>query len=238
MKIGICDDEKEQGLITKTEVDACIGNINDCKVEVYDPYNLDFDLDANRFDCDLLITDIQFENCNFDGIDLAHKINNKCPNCKIIFLSNYLEYGPKVYETEHVWFVWKENMKTLLKKAIQKAVFQEMEDAKPDTIEFFSEGKKTFVRQKDVMYVERNNRHIEIVTNSNKYICGLSLAELSKQLNDTFERATGGCIVNLEYVKSVIGKSVELDKNKKLTLGRKFEGSFRQAYLAFVAKWM
>lgn len=238
MKIGICDDEKEQGLRTKTVVDTCVGNINDCKVEMYDPHNLDFDLDANQFDCDLLITDIQFEGCDFDGIDLVHKINEKSPNCKIIFLSNFLEYGPEVYETEHIWFVWKKNMKILLRKAIQKAVLQETEDAKPDTIEFFSEGKKTFVRQKDVIYVERSNRHIEIVTDSNTYTCGLSLVELSEQLNDTFERATGGCIVNLEYVKSVIGKIVELETQKKLTLGRRFEAPFKQAYLEFIAKRM
>lgn len=238
MKIGICDDEKEQGLKTKSVVDACVGNMNDCRVLLYDPHNLDFDLDANQFDCDLLVTDIQFENCDFDGIDLVRKINEKTPNCKVIFLSNFLEYGPEVYETEHVWFVWKKNMKILLRKAIEKALLQETDEIKSDTVEFFSEGKKTYVRQKDILYVERSDRHIEIVTNLNAYTCGLSLTEITEQLNDCFVRATGGCIVNLEYVRSVIGKTVELETQKKLTLGRRFEAPFKQAYLEFIAKRM
>lgn len=238
MKIGICDDEKEQALNTKKIVTDCLGNISDCVVEIYDPNNLDFDLDENRFDFDLLVTDIQFEDCDFDGIDLARKINLKCPKCKIIFLSNFLEYGPEVYETEHVWFVWKKSMKMLLKKAIHKALFQETENDKKDTVSFFSEGRKTFVRQKDIMYVERVNRHIEIVTQSDTFVCGLSLSEFTEQLNCDFVRATGGCIVNLTYVRSVIGKTVELADLKKLTLGRRFETNFKHSYLEFIAKRM
>lgn len=237
MKIGICDDDKETSLKTKEAVESFFCNY-DLNIEVYDPYNLDFDLDSNSFDCDLLITDIQFENCDFDGIDLAQKINQKAPNCKIIFLSNYLEYGPYVYETEHVWFVWKKNMKALLKKAIQKALIMETEDEKPGIIEFFSEGKKTFVRQKDVICVERFSRHIHIVTNNITYTCGLSLVDISEQLGDFFERASGGCIVNLAYVKSVVGKTVELETQKEITLGRRFEVAFKKAYLDYITKRM
>lgn len=238
MKIGICDDEKEHALKTKSVVDASVCNVDDYKVVLYDPHNLDFDLDANKFDCDLLITDIQFDNCNFDGIDLVHKINEKMPDCKIIFLSNFLEYGPEVYATEHVWFVWKKNMKILLRKAIKKAILNETEEAKSDTIDFFSEGKKCFIKQKDIICAERSNRHVEIVTDNKTYVCGLSLVDLLECLNSDFERANGGCIVNLRFVRSVIGKTVELENHKKLILGRKFEVPFKQAYLDFITKRM
>ena len=82
MKIGICDDEQEQGLKTKRYVESCFENSEDFYVELYDPYNLDFDIDTKRFDCDLLITDIQFENCEFDGIGIVNKINESCCKCQ------------------------------------------------------------------------------------------------------------------------------------------------------------
>lgn len=237
MKIGICDDEQEQGLKTKRYVESCFENSEDFYVELYDPYNLDFDIDTKRFDCDLLITDIQFENCEFDGIGIVNKINESCPQCKVIFLSNYLEYGPEVYETEHVWFIWKRNIKTLLRKAIQKAIMQE-DNQNSDTIEFNSENKKTYVREKDIIYIEKVERHIEIATRSRQYTCCLSLTEIMKQLGENMVRAAGGCIVNLKHIKSVKGKEVELDNQKKIILGRRFEAPFKQAYLGYIAKQM
>lgn len=238
MKIGICDDDSKQRLITRKIVEESLGDTGEHIIEMYNPQQISSILNGDEFDCDLLITDIQFKNCDFDGIELAERINDKTSSCKIIFVSNYLEYGPKVYTTEHIWFVWKQNMDTLLKRAVQKAIEVETNTMSKDVIEFFSDGKKTILREKDIIYVERHERHINIITENRDYECCMSLKELMSQMTDNMVRANGSSIVNLGYITGLNGKSIELGSGKSFVLGRKFEKNFKQLYLQYISKYL
>ena len=236
MKIVICDDDSGQSLITKEIVEEALGDTGDHTIELYEPKEIDSLIDEGEFKCGLLITDIQFTNCDFDGIKLAEKINSKMSDCKIIFVSNYLEYGPKVYTTEHIWFVWKQNMDTLLKRAICKAIAVEENSIANDIVEFFSDGKKTILREKDIIYIERQERHISIVTENRAYEACMSLTKLKSQMTENMARANGSCIVNLRYITGMNGKSIELESGKSFELGRNFEKDFKKIYLQYISK--
>ena len=47
-----------------------------------------------------------------NGIELANELNSTLPECRIIYLTGYLDYAPDVYTTEHVWFVLKDRIDT------------------------------------------------------------------------------------------------------------------------------
>lgn len=49
------------------------------------------------------------------------KINSSNPNTQIIFISQHLKYASSVYETNHVYFVYKQQMAEYLPKALSAA---------------------------------------------------------------------------------------------------------------------
>ena len=54
--------------------------------------------------------DIELGSESMSGINLAKKINSSNPNTQIIFISQHLKYASSVYETNHVYFVYKQQM--------------------------------------------------------------------------------------------------------------------------------
>ena len=41
------------------------------------------------------------------GIDISEKILEICPDCKIIFISNYKKYNFSSYRVPHLWYILK-----------------------------------------------------------------------------------------------------------------------------------
>lgn len=69
---------------------------------------------------DIAVLDIRMD--EVDGITLAKQLNRASPTSKVIFISSYSGYLMDVYETEHVYFVLKPNMKDRLPAALDKAL--------------------------------------------------------------------------------------------------------------------
>ena len=58
----------------------------------------------------IVLTDIDLGSDTVNGISLAEKINHISPDTQIIFISQYLQYATAVYETEHAYFIHKQQM--------------------------------------------------------------------------------------------------------------------------------
>ena len=65
--------------------------------------------------------DIELGSGYMSGINLAKKINSANPNTQIIFINQHLKYASSVYETNHVYFVYKQQMAEYLPKALSTA---------------------------------------------------------------------------------------------------------------------
>ena len=66
--------------------------------------------------------DIILEKDSENGIQIAKTINHLFPYAQIIFISQYLEFAPTVYETKHIYFINKDRLDDYLKKAIYTAL--------------------------------------------------------------------------------------------------------------------
>ena len=119
LKIIVCDDDK----LYLTEVSAML-----------ESYFKDNGLDASVSTCssaaelmqicqendkpDLCFLDIEMGEEN--GIKAAKKLNQLCPSCDIAFLTNYISYATDAYETEHFYYVLKEELPDRLEKIIKR----------------------------------------------------------------------------------------------------------------------
>lgn len=67
---------------------------------------------------DLIFLDIELG--DKQGIDVAHDLNKHYKDCSIIYLTNYLSYAVDVYETEHIYYVMKEEFQKRLPDIMKK----------------------------------------------------------------------------------------------------------------------
>ena len=95
--------------------------------------------EISEINMDIAVLDIEMD--KESGIDLARILNEKFPDCRIIYLTNHISYASDVYSTDHTYFVLKDDMDKNLPRAIEKAV-NEKEAQKNDFITVSSKDRK------------------------------------------------------------------------------------------------
>ena len=236
MKLIICDDEikdaqKAEGIISK------MSRVKELDIEIMSPHDVFNAVEDNLFKCDIVVVDIQYEGEEFDGIELAQRINKKYPVCQIVYLTNILDFAPFVYETEHCYFVMKENMDIMLPRAIEKAV-EGHKNIGNDVVEFLSNGHKVFVTQNEIIYIERNDRVLNINTLKKTYQCYTSLRKIEDKLGSAFARCHSGFIVNMSCISGIDGTEIILKDGRKIPIGMRFFENFKMKYLKYYSDRM
>lgn len=236
MKLVICDDEIKDAQRAKEII--CKMNIaKDFEIEIRTPQDVMLAVEEDLFKCEILVMDIRYEGEQYDGIDLTQLINEKLPACKTIFLTNILDFAPYVYETNHCYFVMKENIEIMLPRAIEKAV-EGYKNMGNDIIDFVSNGHSVFLSKLEIIYVERNDRVLNIKTSKKEYFCYTSLRKMEEKLGKAFARCHGGFIVNLAYVSGIDGNEVLMKDGNKIPVGMRFYESFKLKYLKYFSDRM
>ena len=242
MNIGICDDDHreskriEEFLNGISELAAY--NVNICS---YDPeeFRRLLELKAKgeeQPNWDIVIMDIEFLDKEYDGIFLTKKLNEVNRNCQVIYLTHILEFAPEVYDTDHCYFVMKNNMELMLPRALNKAltIYSENVSKKPLTI--MSGGHKVFISLNDIRYIEKKQRQTVVHTDANAYTCYESISVLSKKLSGNVVRCHGGYLVNVACVTYLGGDKILLDgPGEEIPLGKTYKEQAKQAYLKY---WM
>lgn len=234
MKICVCDDEKIDGVAVKSYIESL--HLPDANVKMLTPKVLQDDIKDGAFDYDIVVLDISYDNMDFNGIDLAQMINELHPYCKIIYLTNYLEYGPEVYETKHCYFVLKNNYELMLNRALEKAIRELQAEMKTDVLDVFSDGRREYIPKRDIIYIARDNRRIVIVTQDNRIVCTQSLTSVLRGVQSSLVRAHGSYIVNLAHITFWGDKEVTVSNGEKIPIGKTYEKRLRQEYLRYWSK--
>ena len=116
----------------------------------------------------IVLTDIDLGSDTVNGISLAEKINHISPDTQIIFISQYLQYATAVYETEHTYFIHKQQMEKYLPLAL-RAACQKLEKLHTRYLYFSGNSHNYQVLCSDILYLERNLRQTTIYTRTGTY---------------------------------------------------------------------
>ena len=159
MIAAICDDNplhlKKAESLTRDYLDA---HQVTCRIHRFSgPQALLAALKGEEMQPDLAVLDIEMPGEN--GISLAKKINRLVPGCRIIFLTAYIDYAPKVYEADHIWFVVKNRAEEFFPSAMDKALssLADRDTASPGLL-VREEGKTVFLPLESVIYLSKVNR--------------------------------------------------------------------------------
>ena len=181
---------------------------------------------------DLLFLDI--EAGEHSGIDIAKEINQSWPSIQIAFLTNYVSYATDVYETEHFYYVLKDELKERL----------------PLIIKRYYEGKqKICIRTKrkdwcfdtdEILYIERGRRYGYVVTkDARKEKIPISFENLLEQLSDAcFLRCHNSFLVNLNQIRSYQTEMITMEDGSDIPISRSYRLSSRERFLKWQEIWI
>lgn len=235
MKIIICDDEPKDSertrqLLLEKEI------ATEEQITVYKPQELALVLELEEFVCDIAIMDIEYKRMEVNGIMLSMELNRRLPTCQIIYLTNVLEFAPEVYETKHCYFVLKAHMDWILPRAMQKAIYVLQNQERFEVLELRENGKSVYIRQRDILYLERIGRAVVIHTLERDYSSYQSLSQLLRRLDMNFLRCHGSYAVNYRYIRSLMRESVKLEGDIRIPIGRSYRTSFHERYMVCIGQ--
>lgn len=154
------------------------------------------------------------------GIEFAEKINRLYPDAQIIYISQYLKYVSSVYESRHIYFIYKNDMDKYLPRALEIAL-NNIKKTQEYFLEFSWNKELYKIRQHSILYIERVLRVSEIHTDSGDIFCtSEKLTDIIKRLNDSFTICHRSYLVNLNAITKMDKTYLYLDDNIRIPVSR------------------
>lgn len=235
MKFLICDDEIKEAERVETLLRGKNIINDDETLKIITPSQLLLDVEEGFFkDVDILISDIKFEGQDFDGIDIARKINKKYPLCMIIFISNYVRYTEPVYDVRHVYFIRKEHLDITLERAVEKARKVYIEDSREKIFKVTVDRNPVYINVNNLISIERDDRKVRVITAEAEYLCNESLKSMADKLEGTSViRISGNAMININGIREKHFDSCIMNNGKKYYIGRIFRNKTDNAYMTY-----
>ena len=242
IRIVLCDDDR-LWLAKAADMISSFTESEEIEAEVYrcdSPSGIpdlftEESVDAGYTAPDVVFMDIEFDKtvCGEDrsGIEAAKDINRMYPDCKVVFLTNYLNYALDVYQTEHMWYTTKEQFADRLPDIFAKVSKMESE-LKSKLVIGGANGKQVCICCSDIKYLERHDRRTIIKTGGGEHVVHQRIPVLQDKLpSESFGRCHTSFIVNFEKIASIGEKSLLLNDGTEILISRGFGKSFRTKYM-------
>ncbi len=233
MRIGICDDERtwcEQAEKLIAEYAGRTGM--DMTVRSFQTHEelLNFG-GGNHESPDVIFMDIELG--GKDGIEVAKEVNRLWKNCQIVYLTNHLFYATEVYQTQHCFFVLKEQFADKIGEVFDK-VLHELEQSSAKYI-FETKGKKEIaVAPADICYFERERRSTNLITTWGTYEIWDKIGELEGKLSRVdFVRCHNSYIVYIPAIRELGQDAILMENNVRIPISRSHRNEVKHAF----ARW-
>lgn len=231
MVIGICDGDRIWCRKAEQMIEQFVENAN-FEAEIYCFAGSGEMLAYSGLPLDVLFLDIELEGEN--GIEVARKLNEKWKSCQIVYLTNYLNYATDVYQTDHVYFVMKEQFADRMADVFSK-ISHNQEQGKKKLAFACREGRTVFLSPDEIYYFERKGRKTVIETVWGSYEIKDRMDEILLKLPEMdFVRCHNSYIVYLNHVKEAGRDFFQMENGATIMISRGYAKETREAF----ARWV
>ncbi len=232
MKIAVLDDEVNHLEVTSKMIKQYM-TVEDSiycfeAIEEFEKF-----FNTNPLIIDIVVLDICLPESN--GIEVAKRIRAVNSRCRIIYLSNYLEFATEVYETDHTFFVLKTQAKEKLPVAFERAKTQLENIRKESVCVKKLHEKRVVIFLNDILYAERIKRKTIIYTVDD-------VVETLENPEDIFADFIGKGMVkchrsfwiNPAHILNISKSEVVLTAEKKIAVSRSYSDELRRSFMNYV----
>ena len=140
-----------------------------------------------------------------------------------------------MYETEHVYFIHKSDVKQYLPRAIEKAIFN-LKQRKNNYLTISWNRREHNILLDDIIYIERNLRTTTIYCTSSTYHTSEKLAKLLERLDQNFVCCHRSYLINLNQITDFENNLVTLAGQYKIPISQKRAVEVKKQFLAMFVK--
>lgn len=236
MVIGICDDDKQWRESCKRTLEGFSSMIK-LTMEIRCFATAEELLEYKDTPLDAVFLDIELGRKN--GIFVAKKLNKTKPNCKIIYMTNYLHYATEIYNTEHIWFVVKKHFQDKVGEIISR-ILREFESKTSRIVLKTLKNEVISIVPSDIYYLEREKRGTRVVTVLDEYHVKERMSDIVPQLSELdFSQCHNSYVVNFRHVKELQKDMYilygEADKEQIVQISRRYVQKTREDFLKWSA---
>ncbi len=178
-------------------------------------------------DFDLVIMDIHPGNQS--GIQLARDISSRNRAAQIIFTSHFSDYVSDIYETDHIYFIYKQNLNEYLPKAIRRAL-KNLELLKKEYYDFTWNREHYRVAMPSILYMERILRTTEVHTHCMTYKTSEKFNDCLPKLNENFAVCHRSYLVNVQHISALEPHYVVLGDDIRIPLSRRYADDIQKKF--------
>lgn len=221
INIAICDDNQvfcsnlEKMILSYKEIDI--------NVRIFNKSSLLCNYIKNHSIFDIIFLDIEFDNDNFNGIEVGDFIRNKLLNqrVQIVYVSAMEQYSMQLFDFRPMNF--------LVKPITQEKIFQILDTyiklnenvIYVDFFEFKYNNEMYKLRVNDIMYFYSQKHTVIVVTYSHEYpIYGKLKSIQNNPLFKDFVSIHKSYFINLDYVIKYAYTEIKMQDNKILPISR------------------
>lgn len=166
-----------------------------------------------------------------NGIDLVRRHFPEGCGTQVIYITGFIEYCTKVYQTEHVYFLTKPvdqgDFNAALDKALVKCAHR------PARLLEVQVGSAIKALPLDkISYIESDRRKVRIHTNGEVVETYASLSSLCERLPVSFIRCHKGFVVNMDCIGELQATDILLLSGELVPLSQRKRAGVREAFLA------
>lgn len=232
LKIALCDDDSQFVSKITGLIQSLLQNSTESSVitTYINPAALTASIsDGERYD--IYILDVEMPDLN--GMDVAKRIREFQPNAPLLFLSSHLSYATEGYKVQALRYVSKLDLDHALPEALEQAIAT-LE--KTDTCFIMVQHYQNYTRilHKDILYVQKMQRSIQIVTDrQGNFKDSRGIKELFSEIDDPrFIFTDRAYFVNLDYVQELNGSWLVLTNEDRVPVSRPMMPNVKKAMIA------
>ena len=230
IKIAIVEDEEKEAASLRALLDRYFAESGlEYSCAVFRD-GVDF-TDNYRADFDIVMMDIEMP--LMDGLKTARKLREVDPAVTLIFVTNMANYAVKGYEVDAVGFIVKPVSYFALKMNMRKAVGRAL-GKRAVNLTVVTRAGVSVIPSDTLVYIEVRKHDLVYHTDTQTVCAHGSLKEVEAQLDaDTFARCSNCYLVNLRFVRSLVGDTVVL-AGAELPVSRGKKREFTEKLLNYV----
>ena len=187
--------------------------------------------------CDIALLDIDYNDQNYNGLDIAKRLRQFRKDAVIIFVTNFIEYAPEGYEVQAFRYILKRNLQSELKLYLQQAIDQL--NTSRETIKIQVNGEYIDLPIEDVLYMEVMQHNVTVYVRKGwtgncikTYEIYSSLSDMEEQLAERgFLRIHKSILVNMRRIAKFQSKVAVLDNGTTLRVSEKGYAENKKKYL-------
>ncbi len=180
--------------------------------------------------CIMAFLDIDFENDECTGIDIARRLRQVNKEALLFFVTNYIDYAPAGFEVQAFRYILKRDREEVLERYLLQAM--EILAEKQEFLRLRDQDTVTDVPLKEITWLEVMDHYVSIHTGTGSFVLNATLSNLEKELEPHgFLRIHKSFLVNMSMIRKFRSRECLMIDGTTLAVGEKNYPQQKQKYL-------